>query len=66
MAVELISIYSDETEPIKLGFTVDKGEIVNTLDPESLIFVTTTKANLQILNDWRYWKGLNLLENMKV
>jgi len=63
MSVELVSIYSDEAEPIKLGFTVDQSEIVNALDPEALISVSTYEANLQVLNDWRYWKELALLEN---
>lgn len=61
MAVELVSIYSDEPEPMKLGFTVGQSEIVNALDPEDLVSVDTSEENLEALNDWRYWKGVNLL-----
>ncbi|MGB1243214.1 MAG: calcium-binding protein [Chitinophagales bacterium] len=59
--IEVIEVASNTDEPLKLGFVFTKQGFVFPIAVEDLFEVDTTEENLEILNDWLYWKRLPLL-----
>ncbi len=60
--VSLVDVVSEADKDIKLGYVLTLQGIVHSIDLKDLMSVNTTEENLQILNDWLYWKRKELLE----
>ncbi len=59
--IEVIEVASNTDEPLKFGFVLTKQGFVFPIAVEDLFSVDTTEENLEVLNDWLYWKQRDLL-----
>jgi hypothetical protein len=62
-SVKIVELKSgNEDKPLKLGIVEGESERVQHISPEAIVQVKTTDENLEILNDWLYWRDLPLLD----
>jgi hypothetical protein len=62
-AVKIVELKSgNEDRPLKLGIVEGTSERVQYISPEAIISVKTTDENLEVLNDWLYWRDFPLLD----
>lgn len=58
--IRIISIASKEEEEPRLGYVLQGSDYIHSIRIEDIVKVVTNENNLQVLNDWRYWKGMEL------
>ena len=58
--IRIISIASKEEAEPRLGYVLPGSDYIHTIGIEDIVKVITNETNLQALNDWRYWKGMEL------
>lgn len=60
--VRIVDVVSEADRDIKLGYVLTMKGLVHSIDPKDLVSVDTSEENLEILNDWLYWKRAELLD----
>lgn len=61
IAIEIVEVASNEEEALKLGIVVPPLDFVFSIDVEDLFSVEASEEDLEILNDWLYWRKKPLL-----
>jgi hypothetical protein len=62
-AIKIVEIdpESETSLTLRLGITEGKSDRVQYVSPADIVRIQTTEGNLEILNDWLYWRGHPLL-----
>ena len=59
--IQIVEIASDTEQELMFGFVLTMKGYVFPISLKDIVRVETSEENLEMLNDWLYWKGLKLL-----